>query len=213
MPSTAASKTRRRCSSDRFSVSFASRTRSSAASVSARAASFCPSARRTDSLAWVTVIWFAMIRTATAITSAPMNRLVWTGVSPRSSPRTPVISSEPQAAITAMHVSRPREAGRAWELLGGSDHEVGRDDRERCERDRKLDQGSSPGTSCSSTAIRTSARRHPTPRTRRRARRAPASGPRSPAPGTSRPGRRRAARRSRRRRRRPRRPRPASRAA
>ncbi len=114
MPSTAASKTSRRCSSERFSVSFVSRTRSSAASVSASALSFWPSARRTDSLAWVTVIWFAMIRTATAIARTPMNAPVCRPVRPRSSPSTPVINSAAHAAITAtlVRIGRANRDGR-----------------------------------------------------------------------------------------------------
>ena len=65
MPSTAVSNTRRRCSSERLSVSFASRTLPRAASVSPSADSLSSSARLTAPCALELEIWLAMMRAAT----------------------------------------------------------------------------------------------------------------------------------------------------
>ncbi len=100
IPSTAASNTSRRCSSDWRRVSFASRTRSRARSASARARSLSPSARRASAWACVLRIWFARMRAATPIPSTPMMAADWTAESPRASSSVATVTSAAHAETT-----------------------------------------------------------------------------------------------------------------
>ena len=114
MPSTAASNTVRRRSSDSRSVSLARCSRASALSVSLSATSFWMSASWTSRWAWAPRTWFTRIRSTTPTSRIPMSADAWTGPSRSSISSVATRPSAPQAVVTDSVVSsaRPYRAGR-----------------------------------------------------------------------------------------------------